>query len=259
MTPPGPDWHGWNEVAPIRATAALPQLDWDAAVNLIDAQDPAVGIIQLCPQNGACIRQPFDMAQVERLRQRHPQRRFRLHANHRLARLPALYYDASTVERHWSTCFEPLAVLHRELGADAYSLHAGRTRFTSRLELVRGVSRLEQLFGCPVAIEGMYPSSRERFHVDSVEGYRWLLESGMAMAIDVSHVHIVQCQEGGFDQGLLDALLQSERCLEVHLSHNNGRRDLHFPLPAEPPWWWASVCQAKEARPSLVVLCESTV
>ena len=258
MTPPGPNWIGWDEVAPIRATAALPQMDWDAAVDLIDAQDPANGIIQLCPQNGARILQPLDLAQVERLRERHPRRRFRLHANHRLTSLPPLFYDASTVDRHWSSCFKPLSTLHRRLGADVYSLHAGRVSCATLLELARGVSRLERLFKCPVAVEGMYPSSRERFHVDSVEGYRWLLESGLAMAIDVSHLHIVHSQAGSFDKGLLEALLQSERCLEVHLSHNDGRRDLHLPLPFEPPWWWTTVREAKAVRPNLVVLCESS-
>lgn len=257
MTPPGPDWFGWNEVAPIRATAALSQMDWDTAVDHIDAQDPTDGIIQLCPQNGARTRQPLDVAQVERLLIRFPLRRFRLHGNHRLSRLPAVFYDASTVDRHWAFCFKPLSALHRTLGADLYSLHAGRVACSSRLELVKGVCRLERLFNCSVAVEGMYPSSRDRFHVDCAEGYRWLLESGLAMAIDLSHLHIVHTQTGGFDKGLLEALLQSERCLEVHLSHNDGRRDLHMPLPSVPPWWWASLREAKAARPNLVVFCES--
>ena len=257
MHAPGPAWTDWDAVAPIRATAALPLLDWDTAVARIDAEDPVDGVIQLCPQNGARARLAMDVEQVERLRQRYPQRRFRLHANHRLARLPALFYDASTVDRHWSSCFAPLAALHRRLGADVYSLHAGRADYADRAALVRGVARLEQLFAGPVAVEGMYPSQRERFHVDSSEGYRWLLQSGLAMAIDVSHVHIVRTQEGGFDEGLLDALLQSERCVEVHLSHNDGRLDQHRSLPVEPPWWWPAVRRARAVRPDLAVLCES--
>jgi hypothetical protein len=254
---PERDWNGWEAVAPIRATAALLRMTLEDAVKVIDAEDPKGGLIQLCPQNGASERTPLDLPLIERLKFRYPGRRFRLHANHRIIRAPAIKYDASTVDAHWSMCFRPLAELNRALDGDVYSLHAGRQCNSSRTGLVRDVIRLERLFGCPVAVEGMYPTHRDDFHVADSEGYRWLLSSGLSTAIDVSHLHIVRTREGGFDEGLLDALLQSERCLEIHLSHNNGRSDLHAPLPPEPPWWWNSVRRAVAARPNLPVLCES--
>lgn len=257
MKAPGPSWVDWSTVAAVRATAALPRLSWAEAVQTIDAEDTPTGLIQLCPQNGARARTPLTTGLLDQLRARHPRRRFRLHANHRLHQAPAIAYDASTVAAHWDSCFEPLARLHRHLEADVYSLHAGRCSQASRTELARGVARLETLFGSPVAVEGLYPSRREALHISTSEGYRWLLDSGLFMAIDLSHLHIVRTVEGDFDLGLLDALLQSGRCLEVHLSHNNGRADQHRDLSAAPPWWWEAVVRAVRERPGLPVLCES--
>ena len=246
-------WRGWADVRPQPATAAWPGVDWASAVQRLERGDTRV--VQICPQSA----QVLDAAVVDDLRRRWPRRRWRLHANLKLWDQRPVFYDASTVRAHFESCFVPLARLSRRLGADAYSLHAGRVEYASRDQLLANVARLEDCFGCPVAIEGMYPSRRSRFHVADSEGYRWLLESGAAMAIDVSHLHIVRAAEGGLDPGLVAALLESERCLEVHLSHNNGRADQHRPLPDAPPWWWAAVRRAVAARPDLVVFCESNL
>ena len=228
-------------------------MDWGSAVDRLDT--PTTHTIQICPQS----RQVLNDAVVDNLKARWPRHRWRLHANPKLWDLPPIFYDASTVQDHFEHCFRPLARFSQRLGADLYSLHAGRTLYASRERLLANVARLEDLFGHPVAIEGMYPDRRNRFHVADSEGYRWLLESGVPMAIDVSHLHIVRCAESGFDSGLLSALLESESCVEVHLSHNNGRADQHRALPAEPPWWWTAVCQARSRRPDLVVFCESNL
>jgi hypothetical protein len=103
----------------------------------------------------------------------------------------------------------------------------------------------------------MYPSNKDTFNICTSDDYRWLLHSGLMMAIDVSHLNIVRTREGGLDQELIDELLISDRCLEVHISHNNGIADAHLPLPVEPPWWWSSLVKAITARPSLPVFCES--
>ncbi|MDG1481735.1 MAG: hypothetical protein P8R54_19225 [Myxococcota bacterium] len=244
-------WPGWSMVSPQPATAAWPGVDWETAVAQLAG--PATHTVQLCPQS----QQVLDETVVDRLKARWPTRRWRLHANPKLWDLPPIFYDASTVSAHLDSCFEPLARLSARLGADVYSLHAGRTQNASRAELLDNVARLEERFGCTVAVEGMYPDRRGCFHVADSEGYQWLLESGVAMAIDVSHLHIVRCTESGFDEGLLEALLESDRCVEVHLSHNNGRADQHRRLPAAPPWWWSAVCQARARRPELVVFAES--
>ena len=245
------DWTGWSTVSPQPATAAWPGVDWEAAIEQL--ADATTHTVQLCPQS----RQVLDATVIDRLKARWPARRWRLHANPRLWDLPPIFYDASTVSAHLDSCFRPLAQLSARLGADVYSLHAGRTLNASRAQLLDNVARLEDLFGGPVAVEGMYPDRHGRFHVADSEGYQWLLESGAAMAIDVSHLHIVRCTESGFDEGLLEALLESDRCLEVHLSHNNGRADQHRVLPQQPPWWWSAVCQARARRPELLVFCES--
>jgi len=245
------DWPDWSVVSPQPATAAWPGADWEEAIEQL--AEPATHTVQLCPQS----RQVLDEAAVDHLKARWPERRWRLHANPKLWDLPPIFYDASTVSAHFDSCFRPLARLSARLGADVYSLHAGRTQNASRAQLLDNLARLEDLFGCPVAVEGMYPDRRQRFHVADSEGYQWLLQSGAAMAIDVSHLHIVRCMESGFDEELLEALLESDRCLEVHLSHNNGRADQHRELPQEPPWWWSAVCQARARRPELLVFYES--
>ena len=245
------DWPGWAAVAPQPATAACPGVDWSTAVAQLET--PTTHTVQLCPQS----RQVLSEVVIDRLKARWPGHRWRLHANPKLWELPPIFYDASTVQGHLASCFQPLARLSQRLGADLYSLHAGRTQHATRAQLQANVARLEDLFGHSVAVEGMYPDRRGQYHVADSEGYRWLLESGMAMAIDVSHLHIVRTAEAGFDEGLLEALLESDRCVEVHLSHNNGRADQHRALPAAPPWWWAAVRQARSRRPDLVVFSES--
>ena len=244
-------WPGWSAVSPQPATAAWPGVLWEEAIERL--AEPDTHTVQLCPQS----RQVLDEAVVDHLKARWPERRWRLHANPRLWDLPPIFYDASTVSAHFDSCFRRLSRLSARLGADVYSLHAGRIQNASRAQLLDNIARLEDLFGCPVAVEGMYPDRHGSFHVADSEGYQWLLQSGAAMAIDVSHLHIVRCMESGFDEVLLSDLLESERCLEVHLSHNNGRADQHRMLPSEPPWWWSAVCQARARRPELLVFYES--
>jgi hypothetical protein len=257
MRIPSFGWEGWDDVAPIRATAAFPRLDLKDAVRVIDAEGPNFKPIQLCPQNGSFNRSTLYDQINEINRSQASKRAFYLHGNHRLICAPSIYYDASTVESHWRTCFEPLSRLCKELACPVYSLHAGRKRHCSPIEIIRNVVKLERLFDCAIAIEGMYPSLHGEFHISSSEEYEWLLSSGVSMAIDVSHLNIVRAYEGEFDESLLDKLLQSERCLEIHISHNNGKNDCHAELPSTPPWWWGAVRRAVSARPGLPVFCES--
>ena len=67
----------------------------------------------------------------------------------------------------------------------------------------------------------------------------------------------MRAAEGGFDEGLLAALVESDRCREVHVSHNSGLADEHRALPVVAPWWWGALVSACRDRPDLVVFCES--
>ncbi len=196
-------WSGWTTVGPQPATAAWPGLDWVSAVDKLTTPD--THMVQICPQS----RQNLNPAVVDELKERWPDHRWRLHANIKLWDLRPVFYDASTVQKHFDDCFVPLAQLSNRLGADLYSLHVGRLTHASPEQLIDNVARLEDLFGHAVAVEGMYPCRKNNFHVADSDGYRWLLDTGLPMAIDVSHLHIVRRFEDDFDDGLLDALLQS--------------------------------------------------
>jgi len=254
---PGINWIGWDDVAPIRATGALMHLELEDAVKLIDAEGPLGKPIQLCPQNGASIRSTLNSDLIDKIKAKFSRRNFHLHANHRVIKGPSIPYDASNADTHLISCFRSLAELSQQLSSLVYSVHAGRKNQASRKQLINNICRLERIFNCPVALEGMYPSNKDTFNICTSDDYRWLLHSGLMMAIDVSHLNIVSSREGGLDQELLDELLISDRCLEVHISHNNGIADAHLPLPVEPPWWWSSLVKAITARPSLPVFCES--
>lgn len=54
---------------------------------------------------------------------------------------------------------------------------------------------------------------------------------GLALAVDVSHLHI-QREHGLVGDATLARILDYDRIAEVHVSANDGRRDLHRPLTA---------------------------
>ena len=96
--------------------------------------------------------------------------------------------------------------------------------------------RCADLFDVPVAIEGLYPSAREPWLVATWEEYRRLLDSGVPFALDLSHLNILATWSGRLDMGLTAEMLSSERCIEVHVSSNDGRHDQHRRCDA-PAWW----------------------
>lgn len=173
----------------------------------------------------------------------HPGTGFRLHANvrvlpeHRRADL-SNFAD----QKPW---FEQAARVSKVLGSRAYTAHAGRRANASLQEAFDNCRRAADLFGCPVGIEGLYPSRTEDWLLSTWAEYRQLLAAGVAYALDLSHLHILATQTGLLDLGLVRELLASNCCLEVHVSHNDGQADCHRPCPASPPWWFALLQQAR--------------
>jgi hypothetical protein len=81
-----------------------------------------------------------------------------------------------------------------------------------------------------------------------------LLESGAHYALDLSHLHIVATASGYVEWGLLQELLASPKCLEVHLSGNDGSADQHHALDvASVPWWWVLLA---DVNPNAVLFSE---
>jgi len=194
--------------------------------------------VQLCPQNTGAL----GLSAVERLRGAYPETEFRLHATCRLERSGYQKMEASTPYGVSREYFTEMGELSRELRAPAYTLHAGKREESSLAEMRENILRLQELFGhgCLVGVEHMYPSPKKRtWLLDCWDEMEWLYESGINYALDLSHLNIIARRERFFNWELVLEMIQSERCLEIHISDNDGRKDAHQPINKErlPAWW----------------------
>ncbi|KAF0811011.1 hypothetical protein A167_00043 [Alcanivorax sp. S71-1-4] len=198
--------------------------------------DPLLGTLsthrmQLCPQNLGYLDRDWAVA----LRERHPEIEWRLHANVRVRDVGRVIDLCD-----WPTqrdYFQTLGGISEALGAPVYSAHAGRRSVASIDAVIRHSLAMTQYLGMPVAIEGHYPVPGNVWLFSSWREYRLLLESRAWFALDLSHLHILATRSGVTEHALVAEMLACERCLEVHVSANDGQRDQHLPL-TEPPWWW---------------------
>ena len=215
--------------------------------------DPLLGTLssahlQLCPQNQGQV----DLALADALRRDYPGIRFRLHANVRLGdKLRRVDLCDWKTEQPW---FKTCAEVSAALGACAYTAHAGtRTKATVQ-QVPRAVRLAEQDFGIPVGIESHYPAPGDPWLISTWAEYRQMLDARVHYALDLSHLNILAVQTGCIEWGLVKDLLASDRCLEVHVSANDGRGDQHLPLsPAAEPWWLPLLAYA---HPDAVVFSE---
>ncbi len=202
--------------------------------------------VQLVPQS----RGQLDDILVDALSQAFPATRFRLHANVRV--LPRhVLADLSSFALH-AEWFTQAARISQRLNAPAYTVHAGRRSQTTLGGMLDNARRCADLFGCPIGVEGHYPTREDTWLVSSWEEYRTLFESGVPYALDLSHLHIVAARSGRREETLVAEMLACERCLEIHVSANDGRSDSHDVCP-EPPWWFALL---PAAHPAAVIFSE---
>ncbi len=193
--------------------------------------------VQLVPQNQGQITHEV----ANDLRTRYPKTRFRLHANARVQKQMAFVDVSEFHERQdW---VRDAAAISRVLGAPAYSAHSGLRRQCSFDQMLDNARRAEDLFEVSVAIEGQYPSSGHNgdlYLVSTWEEYRKLNESGCADALHLSHLNILVQHSGRREDALVSEMLSNERCLEVHVSSNDGTGDQHqvCTLSNRRSWWW---------------------
>lgn len=202
---------------------------------LAGADDPVFGRmgvehVQLVPQSRGLLDE--DLIQV--LRTMAPSTQFRLHANVRV--LPEhRFADLTNAQQH-KDYFLQMATVHRALGAKVYSAHSGLKSEGSWVQTLANVFWLQDMLGCPVAIEGQYPSAKS-MHLESWEEYASLLRlNNLSYVIDLSHLNILAHKTRKKERELVAELLANERCLEVHISSNNGRGDWHA-VCTEHVWW----------------------
>ncbi|UEC01679.1 hypothetical protein [Burkholderia vietnamiensis] len=186
--------------------------------------------VQLVPQNLGRL----DEDLVDTLRVAHPGTHFRLHANVQVLDKRRIA-DLSGFDRHvdW---FAQAAHISQHLGAQVYTAHAGRRAESDLMGLFDNARRCADLFDCPVGIEGHYPTPGDTWLVSGWFEYRALFESGVPYALDLSHLNIVAHHSARLECSLVAEMLACERCLEVHVSTNDGMGDQHAVCDA-PPWW----------------------
>jgi hypothetical protein len=187
--------------------------------------------VQLVPQNFGLL----DEEVCDYLVSAYPQTRFRLHANVRVLN-KHLVADASGLQL-FPQWFEAAARLSKHIHAPAYSLHAGMRDQADMNTMFDNARRIADLFDCPVAVEGQYPTPGETYLVATWEEYRQLFESGIPYALDLSHLNIVAHKTRRLEEGLVKEMLECDRCIEVHVSANDGRGDQHSVCQAQT-WWY---------------------
>jgi hypothetical protein len=227
------------------STACHPGITHAQALARLQAgtHEPLFGTVglahcQLCPQNSGVL----DVEVLRALQAQAPDTRLRLHANVRV--FPTLYpHAAADFTAATRFYFVRVGELSRLINAPCYSLHAGRRAHSTLDQLRARLLELAELLQLTVAVEGLYPTEGAHWLIASWAEYRWLLESGLPYALDLSHLAIVAQSERCQDAGLLHELLSAPQCCEIHLSANDGRRDLHRPL-TQPPWWWPALTRA---------------
>lgn len=214
--------------------------------------EPALGEIslehvQIVPQ----LRSAMTVDKAHELREKYPNIQFRLHANVRLSDRWVLY-DLSDFDEH-KNLFKQVGEIQKALGATVYSAHSGQTSGVSLKQVFDNAKRASDLMQCTVAIEGLYPSIRLRNQIlTSWRCYQDLLDSGLPFALDLSHLKIVQNRYGE-KRTLLQELLSSENCVEIHVSENDGKADIHD-MCVEKPFWFEDL--VKYRNPKAVIFTE---
>lgn len=220
--------------------AAFPGKSFHEAMALAASgvSEPLVGPLQiaetqLCPQNRGIVSLDY----AEALKNTYPDTRFRLHANVRV--LPDRWVlDLADFDRQ-PEYWRALSRVNAILSAPVYTAHAGKRSSTTLHKVLENAQRCADLFGVPVGIEGHYPTRSNAYLISTWEEYAQLLSSAAHFAVDLSHLAILAHLTGRREDGLVKEMLSSDRCLEVHLSANDGMHDEHKTLSGDWPWWWS--------------------
>ena len=203
--------------------------------------------VQLCPQSSNFV----DEVCIQKLRQKYPHTKFRLHANVRIDRVLRIF-DASKYSKQNKWYYQRLAELSDQLSASGYSLHSGYRNNASLEKMKNNVLEIQSFFPCDVMVEGMYPDDRKDWLIKNWKEYEWLLNSELLYAIDLSHLNIVKKRLNIVDLGLVYDLLSHPNCREIHLSYNHGNHDSHLQLKSryyETSWWkdvWLDAMQSRQ-------------
>ena len=206
----------------------------DAAFYAVNAEDHPAEIIQLVPQMKGVV----DEKIIDELRVKYPGMEIRLHANVRVFERHLITNLSSS--RIYREYYRRLGEINSYLGRTTYTLHAGMRAEISWPRLLDQAKKLADAWECVVGIEGHYPTKNGVFWVSTWAEYQLLFESGAHYVVDFSHLNIVATKENRYDVKMLEEAVSNPRCVEVHVSDNDGTSDQHKPLLREP-WWYPAI------------------
>lgn len=198
----------------------------------------AIQSVQICPQNRSVV----DEQMIATLKALYPETEFRFHAN---AKVTDKHYSMASLSGFpkYRSYFRRMGELSQFAGAKAYSLHAGSKINIKWSMMDSFIRNLEEMFEVPVAVEGHYPireNDTSMFFLSDWQSHRMMFENyDTKYVIDLSHFNIIRNKLGmtQSDYDLLRDMISHERCIEVHLSGNDGRADSHHLLDYKP-WWF---------------------
>lgn len=221
-------------------SACWSSLPYDMAIgNIADGTvEPILGQlahdhVQLCPQHPDYISEKL----IDSLLEKFPQMQFRLHSDVRLINKRGITIDLIDYNIDTKWYFEVLAQFSKRMNAPLYSLHAGTRHNHTIQDLFDKALRVQELFDCPVAIEGHYPFGQNKYLINNWNEYEALYLSGLPYALDLSHLNIVANKEGWQDD-LTVAMLSSSQCKEIHISFNEGHLDNHMIATENQAYLW---------------------
>ncbi|BAU16110.1 hypothetical protein LEP3755_66770 (plasmid) [Leptolyngbya sp. NIES-3755] len=149
--------------------------------------------------------------------------------------------------------FERLIDWMSEMRITAYSVHAGRAAIDQHrsavydrfLQHLSDLNRLCSQRGIRLAVETMYPDrlnpTQQYFLQNSIEVKQLLQDLPMIdLVIDLAHLHLWQTETIAQKLQLFE--LAADRLLEIHVSDNDGLRDLHTSI-TEATWWIPYIAQ----------------
>lgn len=138
----------------------------------------------------------------------------------------------------------------------AYSVHAGSypsrgskaAAYASFLENIQRLNQLCYYRGVTLGVETMYampPYSPSQNLLDNAEDVeRFCADApGIKLVLDLAHLNI--WPQNHLEEKLRLLKLPPQKLLEIHLSDNDGHRDIHSPITPET-WWllWTEIFPA---------------
>ena len=179
--------------------------------------------VQLCSQHP----NPITDELLDSLLEKFPKIQFRIHSDVRLINKRGYAIDLIDYCDDNKWYFETLAKLSDKINAPLYSLHAGNRNDSTIQHLIDNAKYVQDIFNCPIAVEGHYPFSNNKYLINSWKEYEDIFKAGLNYALDLSHLNIVAHREG-WQYDLTKEMMSSSQCKEIHISFNEGQMDNHL-------------------------------